>query len=194
MGTTITHMYPARTSQPPRPDPTFWRPGEPGWGKQRGLQAAVVCRRGHVRTSNLTESPADLGFCTECGAEILDRCPCCRIRIRGRDWQPAGVPDSSYTLPMFCDGCGEPFPWATRQQRIYQLENLLDEEDIDEPTRLLVQEDLQQIRTSADPDDCQQLEAWQRIKTRAPGLFAGAAWKISETLLTAFLKDKLGLK
>ena len=39
------------------------------------------------------------------------------------------------------DGCGEPYPWASRQDRIYQLENLLDEEQIDEPIRLLVMED-----------------------------------------------------
>jgi hypothetical protein len=107
-------------------------------------------------------------------------------------WSPGGVPDR-YTPPMFCDGCGEPFPWSTRQQRIYHLENLLDEEDIDDATRLLVMEDLERLRTSEGLDERQQLEAWERIKARAPGLLAGTAGKIATTLLTAYLKDKLGL-
>jgi hypothetical protein len=82
---------------------------------------------------------------------------------------------------------------GTRQQRIYQLENLLDEEEIDDATRLLVMEDLERLRTSGELDQRHQLETWQRIKTRAPGLLAGAAGKISRTLLDAYLKDKLGL-
>jgi hypothetical protein len=107
-------------------------------------------------------------------------------------WAAGHFPDP-YAPPMFCDGCGEPFPWASRQQRIYHLENLLDEEDIDDATRLLVMEDLERLRTSGELDERQQLEAWQRIKARAPGLLAGAAGKITTTLLTAYLKDKLGL-
>ena len=92
---------------------------------------------------------------------------------------------------MLCDGCGEPFPWATRQQRIYQLENLLDEENIDEMTRLLVQEDLERLRTSEGLTEQEQLGIWKRIKARAPGLLADVGWKTS--LLTALLRDKLGL-
>lgn len=93
---------------------------------------------------------------------------------------------------MFCDGCGEPFPWATRQQLIYHLENLLDEENPEEATRLLVIQDLERLRPS-DLGDKEQLEIWLRIKNRAPGLLAGAAGKISQALLTAYLKEKLRL-
>lgn len=188
-------VYPERTAQPPPPDPAFWLPGEPGWGRHEGNRAASVCRRGHAKETALTQAPdRGLGFCTECGAEILSRCPSCGIRILGTPWWPGVAVFEEYVPPRFCDGCGEPFPWATRQQRIYQLENLLDEEDIDEPTRLLVLEDLERLRASDDLDEQQQFAVWQRIRTRAPGLFAGTAWKISQTLLTAYLKDKLGLR
>lgn len=183
--------------QPPQPDPSFWRSGEPGWGStQPGWQAATVCRRGHVAVNGLTEAPitAGLGYCADCGAQIIARCPACGIRIRGCYHNPDVEDLGSFELPRFCDGCGEPYPWATRQDRIYQLENLLDEEDVDEPTKLLVREDLERLRLEgAELDQEAQLAIWRRIKSRSPGLLAGAAWNVGQNLLTAYVQQKLGL-
>jgi hypothetical protein len=98
----------------------------------------------------------------------------------------------TYEAPKFCDGCGEPYPWATRQDRIYQLENLLDEEEIDEPTRLLVREDLERLRVDGpELDRDTELAIWRRVKSRAPGLLAGAAWNIAQNLLSAYIQQKL---
>jgi hypothetical protein len=186
-----------RRMQPPQPDPSFWRSGEPGWGsRQRGWQAATVCRRGHVAADGLTEAPITegLGFCVDCGAQITARCPACGIRIRGRYYNPDVEDLGPFELTRFCDGCGEPYPWATRQDRIYQLENLLDEEDVDEPTKLLVREDLERLRLAdAELDQDAQLAIWRRIKSRTPGLLAGAAWNVGQNLLSAYVQQKLGL-
>ena len=52
----------------------------------------------------------------------------------------------------------EVFPWATREERIFELENLLDEEDIEEADRVVIQDQLRRLtnaelsdRTSAKP-------------------------------------------
>jgi hypothetical protein len=134
------------------------------------------------------------GFCPTCGSYVIARCPNCRIRIRGDLHVPGLTVFDEYRPSAFCDGCGEPYAWATRQDRIYQLENLLDEEDIDDSTKLLVREDLERLRTAgAGLDDEAQLAIGGRIKNRAPGLLSGAAWNIGQGLLGAYLRQKLGL-
>ena len=68
--------------------------------------------------------------CPTCGANVLTGCPKCRTRIRGYYHVP-GVTSftGDYTPPRFCDSCGAPFPWLDRQGRIFELENMLDDED-----------------------------------------------------------------
>jgi hypothetical protein len=50
--------------------------------------------------------------------------------IRGRYYVPGviGV-GHEYHPPDFCEDCGAPFPWLSRQGRIYHHENMLDKED-----------------------------------------------------------------
>lgn len=182
-------MY--RSHLPPH-DPSFWREGEPG-DSTDGIRAATVCRRGHPKEIRLSAPPvAELGFCTECGAPIIGRCPACGVRIRGMERGLAGAM-SKYVPPKFCDGCSEPLPWANRQDYIYQLENILDVEDIDPSTRLLVLEDLERLRTGNDLSEDKQIEIWKRVKDRAPGLFAGSALRIIQSLATAYIEKRLGL-
>src|SRR5690349_1056574 len=51
-----------------------------------GMRIATVCRRGHPNKATLTAIPnGDLGFCNECGAAIISRCPHCDTRIRGME-------------------------------------------------------------------------------------------------------------
>lgn len=82
-------------------------------------------------------------------------------------------------------------PWASRQARIYELENLLDEEALDEADRLTVSEQLAALR---DPDlaEAEQIERWKRIKKVAPGLMTSGQ-RIIETVVTAAAKAQLGL-
>lgn len=156
-----------------------------------------MCKRGHVQQYQLTAapSPEQLGFCPECGAGVLGRCPECAIRIRGDLYIPGvHVAEDDFEPARFCDGCGAPYPWATRQDRIFELENLLDEEDIDDATRLLVREDLERLRTQGqDLDQDAELKLWRRVKDRAPGLVVGAGSALAQSLLSAYLQQKLGL-
>src|SRR5690606_36950705 len=98
---------------------------------------------------------------------------------------------ASYSPPEFCFSCGSPFPWATRQARIYELQNLLDEEDLDEADRLTVSEQLSALQ-DPDLDEAEQVERWSRIKKLSPGLMASGQ-RIIETVVTAAVKAQLGL-
>ncbi len=82
---------------------------------------------------------------------------------------------------------------AGRRFSIAHLRNLLDQEEIDPPTRFLVQEDLDRLRAVADVPEDKQLEIWRRIKARAPGLFAGGAWNVVQNLTSAYIRQRLGL-
>jgi hypothetical protein len=182
----------------------FWKDGnEPGgvrgdpWageapGLSAGYQAAAVCRRGHVIEFALTREPGDLGFCSGCGAKILTRCTSCGKRIRGRYFVSLGA-QRYYEPPPFCDCCGEPHPWVSREERIYQLENILDEEDIEESDRLLVMQSLERLRTNPELDEKDQAKTWGSIKSRAPGLLAGAAGRMAESIMTAYVKAQMGI-
>lgn len=101
---------------------------------------------------------------------------------------------TNYSPPMFCDGCGSPHPWAGRQERIYELENLLDEEDIDEADRLVVQEHLRKLQT-LDPDEDVEAERklWQSVKKRAPGLISGPGQKIAVTIIDRAIRQQIGM-
>jgi hypothetical protein len=172
----------------------FWRLGEPGY--DHGFQtrrAALVCKRGHTKSWDVAALPAEpLGFCQKCGAALIVRCPQCGIRIRGLDFYPGVLAIPRYNPPRFCDECGEPMPWAGRQERFYQLENILDQQDIDENDRLLVREDLRRLQESADLSSAEQLELWRRIKSRAPGVLSDLGWKIAQTVMEAAIKTKIG--
>ena len=55
-------------------------------------------------------------------------------------WEPAG----------FCWKCGVPYSWATREQRLAQLYNVIDDEELDEADRLAV---VEQIALLSEPVD-----------------------------------------
>ena len=57
-------------------------------------------------------------FCHRCGSKAINKCPQCEQRIKGEQnvTSMAGDTIGPYTLPAFCGGCGNPYPWT--QQRI----------------------------------------------------------------------------
>jgi hypothetical protein len=98
-----------------------------------------------------------------------------------------------YSPPDFCEDCGAPFPWLSRQGRIYLLENMLDEEALDGANRLEVQEQLEAL-TNPDLEEAEQERRWRRVKTLAPGFWEkSGAQKILETVVSAAIKAQLGL-
>lgn len=97
----------------------------------------------------------------------------------------------SYDPPDFCDNCGAPHPWASRKARLYELENLLDNEDLDPADRLTIQEHLEALR-NPDVSEEEQRERWGRIKKLAPG-FVNAGGRIIESVVSGAVKAQLGL-
>lgn len=171
----------------------IWEHGEP---ERSYYHAAAICKRGHVETPWLSEDREVPGRCGECGAPILTACPACGHRIRGKLEVP-GVVDltGQYDRPRFCDNaeCGAPFPWVDRQGRIYELENLLDEENLDPADELTVREQLDAL-AELDPDDDEARRRWQRVREKAPGLWEkSGARSILESVVSASIKGGLGL-
>lgn len=153
---------------------------------------AAVCRRGHVDVIDASLK-APSSHCSTCGAEVLTGCSSCGHRIRGRYRVPGVIGGGSYSPPSFCDGCGSPFPWAGRKARVYQLQNLLDEEELDSAAELVVREQLQAL-LDPDLDDADQARRWKRVKAAAPGFLDRAATQpIVQSLLSAWLKQELHL-
>jgi hypothetical protein len=120
-------------------------------------------------------------------------CPNCDLRIRGDHHIPGVIAVSAESRPSFCDGCGSAFPWATREERIYELENLLDEESIEEADRVVIQDQLRRLSDAALTEKDER-QAWSVIGRRA-----GAALKnpsvvrVLEGLVTAGLRNQLGI-
>jgi hypothetical protein len=151
---------------------------------------AAICRRGHVESINIagrTMPPR----CPECGASILMACASCGARIRGY-MKDSVVFGGGFDAPEFCDGCGAPHPWASRQSRFYELENLLEDQDLDAADALKVRDELEALRE--DPSDDEQVEVrrWKVIQKLAPGLMS-AGERIIESVVTATIKTHLGL-
>ena len=91
---------------------------------------AQVCINGHYITDRADESPelrAD--YCSKCGAETIMRCQNCNNPIRG-DYEVLGVCvlGRVFDPPLFCNACGQAFPWTTAKiQAAQELTDELDE-------------------------------------------------------------------
>jgi hypothetical protein len=106
---------------------------------------------------------------------------------------PGVIAVSTASRPSFCDGCGSAFPWATREERIFELENLLDEEDIEEADRVVIQDQLRRL-TNAELSDKDERQAWSVIGRRAGvALKNPSVVRVLEGLITAGLRNQLGI-
>jgi hypothetical protein len=140
----------------------------------------VFCRRGHF----LGHGSKVSGFCETCGAPAVSSCANCQAPISSTREDPQR-PQS------FCGSCGAAFPWVDRKGRIYQLENLLAAEGLDEAAELEVREQLAALaRTDLGEDEA--AERWQRVKRLAPGLLQTGR-TIVEGLASAAVRAQLGI-
>jgi hypothetical protein len=79
-----------------------------------GYDIAQVCKNGHVISSTAGSNPEfRKNFCNKCGERTMMQCESCLKPIKGY-YHVEGVLDFSmtYHLPIFCDNCGNPFPWT----------------------------------------------------------------------------------
>jgi hypothetical protein len=152
--------------------------------------SAAICRRGHVEAEAIEYAGDTPPRCPECGTAVLTGCPRCDNRIRGASRGMYG----GYNPPDFCDHCSAPFPWVSRQGRIYELLNLLDEEELDPATELEVREQLEAL-TNPEIDDEEASRRWRRVRDKAPRFWEkSGAQRILETVVTAAIKAQLDIK
>ncbi len=127
--------------------------------------------------------------CDTCGARVLSSCEQCGHRLKGR---PVGV-SMPVASPDFCDNCGAPHPWLSRQGRIYLLQGLLDDEQLDPATELEVREQLEEL-TSPELDEDEQRVGWERIRKLAPAFWESSGVRtVLESVVSAGIKASLGL-
>jgi hypothetical protein len=93
----------------------------------------------------------------------------------------------------FCFNCGVPHRWATREQRVRHLENLLEFKDLDDAAQLTVIEQLAVLSAPADEvDDAQRAGAAERVRRLAPKLWE-TGLPVIQSVLTEAAKKQLGL-
>jgi hypothetical protein len=155
---------------------------------------SAVCMRGHVITDSLPlgQSNGVPNFCRECGAPVVTTCSNCSAPILGGY---AGVLVAAQRQPdPFCWKCGEPYSWATREQRIGRLYNLIDfQDDLDEADRLTIIEEIAVLSKPQDEaSDEQRVRAGKVIKRLAPKMWK-AALPVLQSTLSAEIRRQLGL-
>lgn len=70
----------------------------------------------------------------------------------------------------FCDNCGSAHPWASQQKRIWELQNILDEEELNESDRTAIACQLDKI-SSGILDVDNESKAWKKIKNSLGSVF-----------------------
>ena len=102
---------------------------------------ALICKTGHVQSCDGT--PFDpMHHCTLCGAVCQDECRNCLEPIRGA-W--LYTPASSYKLPRFCHGCGQPYPWTQAAKE--KVTELINTSELNAVEKAQAQADLEAILT-----------------------------------------------
>jgi hypothetical protein len=152
---------------------------------QSHYKPAAICRRGHVQAANVEWTPFG-EKCPTCGAKVIAQCESCGHRIRGYYFVPGVVGGGDpYKPPDFCDKCGAPHPWVSRQGRIYELQNRLESEDLNPADELVVREALDAL-LSPDLEEEEERVRWARVKRLAPSL-----WETSQPLLVTLIKEAM---
>ena len=122
-------------------------------------------------------------FCGTCGAPVITACENCG----------AGIPNPNYlarqTEPNpFCVGCGEPFPWVTREQLIGKLYGLIDfEGDLSPADRLQVIEAIAVLSEQEEPETVSvHARAAAKIRELVPGM-----WQAAQPYLRVALSEEV---
>ena len=84
-----------------------------------GFDAALVCRFGHVINKAVGRYPHRVEKrCQRCSEVVVSACASCNTPIRGAELERIGSElfladyEAKYLPPVYCQECGEPFPWT----------------------------------------------------------------------------------
>jgi predicted nucleotide-binding protein/predicted RNA-binding Zn-ribbon protein involved in translation (DUF1610 family) len=79
-----------------------------------------VCLNGHQITGSYNnDETSRKSFCPICGEKTITKCPKCNSDIKGNEVTIDTGYDTiesviAVSVPIFCDSCGKPFPWADK--------------------------------------------------------------------------------
>lgn len=175
-------------------------------------ETSAVCRRGHVcsyrvvdpdkrlESTDASRTPSPWGFaaavakevdpfCGTCGAEVLCACEEC-----GRAIPEVNLLSGPRKPRPFCRNCGQPFPWAGREERIHALLNVIDqEEDLSEADRFEIIDALAVLsKPGTEADEKSKVDAGKTVQRLAPRAWAVAQPVLVETL-SSVVRKALGL-
>ena len=176
---------------------------------------AAVCRNGHIIKDDLNPpnlrgqtrvtvsrvggavGPKAAPFCGRCGSAVLQACLACDAPLLGAfaygrdgrsEYEALDQPES------FCWECGEAYPWATREERVGKLYDLVDHEDLDEATLLTVREQIAVLSAPVDEEtDERRGRAMERLKGLVPKTYE-AVLPVLQGLATAEMKKRFDLQ
>jgi hypothetical protein len=124
-----------------------------------------VCLDGHKITGRYDRSPQNRrDHCATCGKPTIINCPKCGAKIKGFMWYPHVVSSDDTKVPVFCDSCGEPYPWSKTEE----AEFLAADFGSADASKLLIDDDVKKIIQSRLDDAGTCLKA----KTAMPVVFS----------------------
>lgn len=102
---------------------------------------SAICKGGHLQTSVLEDLESfEQKCCSQCGKEIIDKCPHCNAPIKGgKIVYKEKIVDmlggkrlekqkiANHVVPNYCTNCGKPFPWVEELLETYK--ELIDTEN-----------------------------------------------------------------
>lgn len=99
---------------------------------------AQICLNGHVITEMAGGHPEyRKEFCIDCGEKTIMSCQNCNTNIKGYHSVPGVIGIFDYHKPKYCEKCGHPFPWTSRQlESAKELIDLTDNLNTDEKAEL----------------------------------------------------------
>lgn len=78
----------------------------------------LVCIKGHQINHSIRKNPErNKAYCSICGEKTIYQCPNCNTEIRGKYYVEGVVSTFGVSVPKYCDGCGEPYPWANLDEK-----------------------------------------------------------------------------
>jgi hypothetical protein len=137
-----------------------------------------------VRTARIPFHRQEVAkFCGTCSAPVITACEQCGHEIPTPEYLRGATQPNA-----FCIGCGDPFPWATREERIGRIQSLLEYEDgLSESQRLELVEEITVLAVPEErADHKKQIKAAGSLKRLAP-----KAWSLAQPILVATLSAEV---
>lgn len=151
---------------------------------------AYICpATGHSVISGRGPTVPPAPFCPDHGVRIFQNCRTCNARWP-TTW--AGYHDPNGRGSDFCDQCGLPAPWLSREDRIDWLRNQIQTDPKVPPETRYELEDVLARLKAMTPDDTKAVPGWEQIRKAVPKVWEVAKPVLADTI-GAEVRKYLGL-